>query len=239
VAGALKHHLIDRDDTLRRMLPRARVAQNPSAAQPGHVLPLVMASLIWLGILGAGAAPALMPPTASAPETAQAAAAPGDWQVQEGQLGLTIRQMGNDVAGEFSDWTAQISFADDPTQQVNGAVRVEVVIASLSLGSVTGQAMGADFFDEATHPRAVFEAEILRAEDGFVADGTLRIKDTAVPVRMPFALSITDGGAQMKGTLSLDRRDFGIGQSVTEEGTLGFGVTVSVRLTAQQVTEEG
>lgn len=239
VAGALKHHLIDRDDTLRRMLPRARVAQSPSAAQPGHVLPLVMASVIWLGILGAGAAPALIPQTGTAPETRAVAAAAGGWQVQEGQLGLTIRQMGNDVEGQFSDWSAQISFADDPTQQVNGAVRVEVVIASLSLGSVTGQAMGADFFDAATHPRAVFEAEILRAEEGYVAEGTLRIKDNAVPVRLPFALTITDGVAQMTGTLSLDRRDFGIGQSVTEEGTLGFGVTVSVTLTAQQVTEEG
>ncbi len=36
VAGALKHHVIDRDDTLRRMLPRARVQQAPSPAQPGH-----------------------------------------------------------------------------------------------------------------------------------------------------------------------------------------------------------
>lgn len=238
VAGALKHHLIDRDDTLRRMLPRAPVRQAPSPAQPGHALPLTAAAVIWLGILGAGAAPALMAlPDSTGPALRQAAA--GDWTVEEGTLALSIRQMGSAVEGRFTDWTAEISFADDPGQDRNGAVRVEVVIASLSLGAVTGQAMGADFFDAATHPRAVFEADILRAGGGFVADGTLTLKGNTVPVRLPFDLVITDDVAQMVGELSLDRRDFGIGGSVTEEGTLGFGVTVAVTLTARQVTEEG
>lgn len=233
VAGALKHHFIDRDDTLRRMLPRAAVRQAPSAGQPGHALPLLAAGVIWLGILGAGAAPALMlPDAADAPVAATARA--GDWQVQEGSLALSVQQMGIAVAGEFSDWQAEIAFTDDPSQPVNGAVRVEVVIASLALGSVTGQAMGADFFDEAMHPRAVFEADILREGEGFVADGTLSIKGNAVPVRMPFDLVITGDRAEMTGALTLDRRDFGIGASVTEEGTLGFGVAVTVTLTAER-----
>ena len=234
VAGALKHHVIDRDDTLRRMLPRARVQQAPSPAQPGHALPLVAAGAIWLGILGAGAAPALIAlPDRTKPAKAQATA-PGDWQVQDGVLSLSIRQLGSTVEGSFADWTAQISFADDPAQAVNGTVRVEVVIASLSLGSVTGQAMGGDFFDAATHPRAVFATDILRDGDGFVADGTLTIKDNTVPVRLPFDLVITGDMAEMSGALTLDRRDFGIGASVTEEGTLGFGVTVGVTLSARQ-----
>ncbi|MDX5403001.1 MAG: cytochrome b/b6 domain-containing protein [Rhodobacterales bacterium] len=237
VAGALKHHFIDRDDTLRRMLPRASVRQNPSAGQPGHVLPFIAAGIIWLGILGAGAAPALIAPqTADAPPAAAVSA--GNWQVEDGTLGLSITQMGSTVTGSFAEWTADIRFADDPAQTVNGDVRVEVVIASLGLGSVTGQAMGGDFFDEVTHPRAVFAADILREGDGFVAEGTLTIKGNAVPVRLPFDLTITDQTAEMSGTLTLDRRDFGIGTGVTEEGTLGFGVTVTVMLTARQVGQE-
>ena len=143
VAGALKHHLIDRDDTLRRMLPRGRVDQSPSVAQPGHALPLVLASAVWLSILGAGAAPALMAPGgATAPAASQSTA--GNWQVEDGTLSLSITQMGNTVNGSFAAWTAEIAFADDPAQQVNGEVQVEIVISSLTLGSVTAQAMGAD-----------------------------------------------------------------------------------------------
>ncbi len=234
VGGALKHHLIDRDDTLRRMLPRAIVRQSPSAAQPGHALPLLAAGVIWLGIITAGAAPALINVNRPAP-VAATTAAPGDWQIQEGTLALAIRQMGSPVTGQFTDWSAQISFADDPAQEVNGRVRVEITIASLSLGTVTGQAMGGDFFDQATHPRAVFEGDILRRDQGFVADGTLTIKDNAVPVALPFDLVVTDDQAQMTGSLTLDRRDFGIGGSVTEESTLAFGVDITVNLTAQRM----
>ncbi|MGR3505471.1 MAG: cytochrome b/b6 domain-containing protein [Paracoccaceae bacterium] len=235
VAGALKHHLIDKDDTLRRMLPLAKATTTPSPAQPGHALPLVAAGIIWLGILGAGAAPALISLPANSESAAQQTAAPGDWQVENGTLALTIRQMGSDVAGKFSDWTAQISFVDDPAQDRNGSVRVEVTIGSLSLGSVTGQAMGADFFDEAKHPRAVFEADILRDGDGFVADGTLSIKGNAVPVRLPFALELNGNQADMTGEMTLDRRDFRIGASVDEAGTLAFEVGIAVALTAQRV----
>lgn len=235
VVGALKHHLIDRDDTLRRMWPLARFSARPGSNQPGQALPLFAASAIWLGILGTGAAPALISlADTSSPTRSQAAAAPGEWQVEDGTLALSIRQMGNEVTGRFEDWSAEIIFADDPAQKQNGTVRVEVVIASLTLGSVTGQAMGGDFFDEATHPRAFFEADILREGDSFIADGTLSIKDNTVPVRLPFDLDIENGRAEMTGELSVDRRDFGIGAGVTEEGTLGFGVTISVRLTAQQ-----
>lgn len=236
VAGALKHHLIDKDDTLRRMMPLAKATTNPSPAQPGHALPLLAAGVIWLGILGAGAAPALISLPADTDSSVQQNVALGDWQVTDGTLALTIRQMGSDVEGSFSDWTAQITFADDPAQDRNGSVRVEVTIASLSLGSVTGQAMGADFFDEATHPRAVFEADILRADEGYVADGTLSIKGNAVPVRLPFALTLNGDQADMSGEITLDRRDFGIGASVSEAGTLAFEVGIAVELSAQRVS---
>jgi hypothetical protein len=36
----------------------------------------------------------------------------------------------------------------------------------------------------------------------------------------------------MTGTTTLDRRDFGIGETVTDESTLAFSVTVNIDLTA-------
>lgn len=239
VVGALKHHLIDKDDTLRRMWPLARITARPAPAQPGRAVPLIAASVIWLGILGAGAAPALMSLTdgPTAPRS-QSVAVPGQWQVEDGTLALTIRQMGDEVTGRFSDWSAAITFADNPAQEKNGTVRVEVIIASLTLGSVTGQAMGGDFFDEGTFPRAIFEADILRNTESYVADGTLTIKDNSVPVRLPFDLAIDGDRAEMTGTLMLDRRDFGIGRGVTDEGTLAHDVAIDISLTAQQAAAE-
>jgi polyisoprenoid-binding protein YceI len=92
--------------------------------------------------------------------------------------------------------------------------------------------MGADFFDQDTFPTAVFAADILRNGDTLTADGTLTIKGAAVPVSLPFDLTINGDQAQMNGSLTLDRRDFTVGESMADESNLGFDVMVDIAVTA-------
>ncbi len=245
VAGALKHHLIDRDATLRRMvtghgpavlqsgLPSVLPALLPAARR--HVVPALVAFAIWGGAVGLAAMPVRLPVEgmvrAVAPDLQ---AAEGDWQVQEGSLGIIVTQFGKPVTGAFADWTATIQFADDPTQPQNGWVEVQVAIASLTLGSVTAQAMGADFFDATAHPVAVFRADILRddAAGAYVACGMLALRGVTVPLTLPFTLVMEGGQALMVGQATLDRQAFGIGQSMTDAATLAFDVRLDVALTA-------
>ena len=53
-----------------------------------------------------------------------------------------------------------------------------------------------------------------------------------MPVDLPFTLTLQDDTARMTGSTTLDRRNFGIGETVTDEGTLAFSVTVNIDLTA-------
>jgi cytochrome b561 len=228
VAGALKHHAVDRDDTLRRMLP-GKTAAAPSARQPGHTAPVAAALVLWLGVLGWG----VTGTAAEAPESPTAGGA-GDWQVQDGQLAITVQQFGSAVQGRFRTWQADIAF--DP-ESGTGDVVVTVAIPSLTLGSVTDQALGPDYFDAETHDTARFDAEIARSDDGaraYSATGTLTLKGETVPVTLPFDLDITEGTARMEGGLTLDRRDFGIGTQMTDPEQLGFQVEVSVAVTANR-----
>ncbi|MFN3211172.1 MAG: YceI family protein, partial [Roseovarius sp.] len=141
-------------------------------------------------------------------ETATLEAVESDWQVQEGTLDITVSQMGSDVSGSFADWTAEIAYSEEPdTDGKHGDVTVTVSIPSLTLGSVTDQAMGPDYFAAETHPTATFTADIMAREDGHVADGTLTIKDQSVPVKLPFTLAIDGDTATASGALSVDRRD--------------------------------
>lgn len=230
VAGALKHALIDRDGTLARMLPGG-TDQRPSKTQPAHIMPALVAAVIWAGVLGFGtlnAAPT--PPQQSAP--APHAQTTGNWQVQEGTLSLTIRQFGNDVSGQFGTWQAVITFdpaADGPNA---GTVAVNVDIASLTLGTVRDQAMGPEYFDVEQHPNARFVADILRDGPGYIADGTLTLKGIQMPLRLPFSLLIDGDAARMTGAARLDRRDFQIGTGMTDPAQLGFDVAISVNLSA-------
>lgn len=230
VGGALKHHLLDGDATLRRMLP-GRIDAIPTARQPNHILPMVAAVAVWLGTLGGAAALGWFGSAEDGP--AMLAAVESDWQVESGQLQITVQQLGSAVTGSFGEWTAEIAYSETPDADgKHGDVTVTISIASLSLGSVTQQAMGADFFNTTEFPTAVFAADLVGTDSGPVARGTLTIRDQSVPVEMPFDLTITGDNATAKGTLALDRRNFNIGNGVKDEKSLGFGVDVSFDLTA-------
>ncbi|MEL7204841.1 MAG: cytochrome b/b6 domain-containing protein [Pseudomonadota bacterium] len=229
IIGALKHHFVDKDVTLKRMwFGAAEGGGEPRKS--GKLAPIFAAVSAWVIAIGIGASIGLFAKHESTAVAVALAEVESDWQVQEGTLSITVKQLGSDVQGSFSDWTAAISF-DEQADGVMGEVDVAIAIPSLTLGSVTDQAMGADFFNAAEHPTAQFAAEITRAEEGFLATGTLTIKGTEIPVVLPFELALDGARAEMTGKVSLDRRDFGIGAG-TDEGSLGFGVTVDVELTA-------
>jgi cytochrome b561/polyisoprenoid-binding protein YceI len=230
IAGALKHHVIDRDATLRRMLAGA---EGPPAIPqtPRHGLWPVVAALV-LYAAGGGLALAL---TRNAPvDTATAPAAAsgsGNWQVSEGTLGFTIRQMGATLDGRFATWSAAIAF-DEGTG--TGSVTVTVDTASLSLGSVTAQATAADFLNVAAHPAATFAATIRPEAGTFVAEGTLTLNGITAPLTLPFTLAIEGDTATMAGKVAIDRLAFGIGTKYPDDQTVGLVADVAVGLTARR-----
>ncbi len=234
VAGALKHHLIDRDGTLRRMLPGHAAAEAPPARHARA--PIFAAAVVWLAAIAVGIVQGLPKPGAASAPSAALEQQASDWQVQDGTLSITVHQFGSDVTGSFADWTAAISFDPEAGPGPAGHASVQIAIASLTLGTVTDQAMGPEFFDASGFPTATFEADLIRQEDGsYIAEGTLELKGTQVPVSLPFSIVMEDGTARATGGTAIDRRDFGIGTaSYNDEGSLGFQVKVSVDLTASR-----
>ena len=237
IAGALKHHVFDRDATLRRMLP-GRPALPTLPAQSHGSAPLISALVIWITALSLGGALGVYKPHGKAlPQATTLSAVASDWTVQQGTLGLTVTQFGSAVEGSFADWTAAITFDDSVTTGTAGRVEVTISILSLTLGSVTGQALGPDFFDATAHPTAVYAGEIIVADGAHAVDGTLTLKGQSVPLRLPFTLDLADNSAFIQGRTTLDRRSFGIGTAMTDETTLAFIVEANVTLTAARSTD--
>ncbi|WP_372424587.1 cytochrome b/b6 domain-containing protein [Salinarimonas chemoclinalis] len=243
VAGALKHHLVDRDGTLARMLP-GRPAHASTAPLPArrHALAPALGALLVYGLVGgavvtlarsggeSGARPGVALPAATA------AATPSAWIVETGELTFTVRQMGSPITGGFGRFDADIAFEETrDAAGHHGSVTVAIPIESMTLGSVTQQARGPEFFDAEAHPAARFAADIVAAEGGgYRAEGTLALAGAEVPVTLPFTLDIVDGVATASGTVTVDRRDFGMGESYPDEATVGFAVEIAVSLTARR-----
>ncbi|SDW32688.1 cytochrome b/b6 domain-containing protein [Litoreibacter albidus] len=233
VAGALKHHFIDKDATLKRMTPGITVPDH-IPAQHRSVAPILGAVGAYLLALVIGLSLGLFAtPEGAAPATPRLEAVQSDWSVQDGTLAITVRQLGSDVQGSFADWTAAIDFSEEPDADGrHGSVEVQIAVGSLSLGSVTAQAMGADFLDASAHDTAVFKADILADLDTYIAKGTLTLKGIASPVELPFSLNIDGDTAIMQGQTRLNRTSFNVGESYPDESSLGFDVAVEVALTA-------
>ncbi|MBT3140743.1 cytochrome [Phaeobacter gallaeciensis] len=231
IAGALKHHIIDRDSTLRRMLPGA--PDIPELSPQTHSgMPLVAALLLWGAAFGVGTFIGVFDHSASHTQSAELEAVQSDWVVQDGTLALSVTQMGSPVTGSFADWTAAITFDEPETPGPAGSVDVTIAIGSISLGSVTSQAVGKDFFDAATYPTATFKADLFKTETGYEARGPLTIRDKSIDIILPFTLDQQENTAIMTAETHLNRLDYGVGSHMPDEGSLAFGVTVSVTLTA-------
>ena len=92
-----------------------------------------------------------------------------------------------------------------------------------------------DWFDAATHPKAVFTAAKFEktGEGAYVAHGTLDLRGVKKPVNLPFKLKIVGDKAQMTGETSLDRTLFGVGQGeFTATDQVPAKVTVRVLVNA-------
>lgn len=235
IAGALKHRFIDRDATVARMT-RGAIAGSP-LTDTYRVRPVLAALAVWATVLAGGTAFGIYQPHNGSVQAAALEDVSSQWQVQEGEIAITVTQFGSEVTGRFKDWTAAITFDDEPIQGVVGDVETQVSIGSLTLGSVTDQAMGRDFFNVADFPTAVFEAELIKGQDGFTADGTLTIKEQSVPLVLPFTLVINGDTAEMQAQTTLDRRAYNIGDNMTDEGQLQFDVGVNISLAASRGAE--
>ncbi len=234
VAGAIKHHVIDRDATLKRMLPGQVPLPAGIEKQPLHKGPLVIACLIWVCAAGIGVALGGMKGSAAASTSPSLDTVQSQWAVADGTLNIAVDQFGQSVGGTFAEWTADIQFTETAVSDEYGNVTVVIAIPSLTLGSVTSEALNDGFLDAESFSTATFTGPI-KASDGegrFVVDGTLSLVGKDMPLSLPFVLTLEGETAKASGTAVLDRRDYDIGQAYPDESSVGFAVTITFDLTA-------
>ena len=232
VAGALKHHFVDRDaPVLPRMAPGAVTGRWWEPRLLAVALGLV--AVIAFGRLydPPRRAQAPLPPPVTAVETpepvAQVAPPPPvataaatvkpspRWAVRGGStLGFATAWSGEPVQGRFDRWTADIVF--DPDDLAASKVTVSIDMASARTGDDQRDASlpASDWFDTASHPKATFTATRFEktGEGRYVARGRLSLRGVSQPLSLPFRLTIDGDRATVAGVTSLDRTAFGVGQ---------------------------
>lgn len=236
--GAAKHHIIDKDSTLRRM------GGNFAVLAVGGILLLgatILAGNSLLPLLNAqteqsaDVAPdaATTSPSNEAAQATDTGAAPKSlatvsdeekafqWVInlEQSKIAFEFLQYGQGVQGSFKEFDGRIIF--DPANPQNSDVDVVIKPASIETGSNdrNQQARSASWFDVEEFPVAIFKTEsiTLVEPNQYTARADLTIRGVTIPVVMPFSLEISDNGdgsesAVMRANISLMRLDFGVGQ---------------------------
>ncbi len=152
------------------------------------------------------------------------------------RLGFTGWQGKEAFQGSFKSFQAVIDFDAAAPQQ--GKISATITTASASTGDKERDTYlpQAEWFNPKTFPDAKFTSQSIRATagGGYIASGTLTIKDMTLPVDLPFTLKQDKDAWHATGKLTIRRSDYhvGIGDWGTED-YVKFPVEISVDLTAK------
>lgn len=221
ILGALKHHVMDKDETLRRM------GGNLVIGIFGLVLLSIPTFLFGQKILNVVRGPdAVQSETFS--QASSSAREPTQWIIDQrrSSIEFSFMQYGSAVQGSFGSFDGTINF--DPENLDDAFAKIMIDVPSIATGSHDRdqQARSGEWFDAEKFPYIVFESarfESLDANRSFEVRGTLGIRDVVLPVSFPFSFYIQEdpeSGAQigiMDAQLSLNRLDFGVGQGVWQQ----------------------
>ena len=251
VGAALRHHVMLKDDVLRRMLPGMGTAVGAVALALILVVPPFM--LIGSGQSGeqATASPGGdvdavdEPVTAGGADDAERTGSEDAWTVEEGStLGFIALQQGSEVAGTFEAFDALIIF--NPDDLANSRIDVDIDVTSIDTGQDSrDQTLNSpSFFDTATWSSAAFKSGTITAtgEGQYEAAGTLTIRDVTKDVVLAFTLDIQPDAqdpsrvlADAKGELPILRLDYGVGQGDwTSTTTVADEVVITIDIKASK-----
>lgn len=240
IGGALKHVVVDHDETLHRMIPGRYRAKSKELPAPFFKrLPLLVAGLSFAALIFVTSASYLWNESSLGQRnlaTTSASVETG-WLVdyEKSRISLQVIQSGKRVGGSFGRWTAAIEF--DPDNLADASARVEIDIASLTLGNVSEQALSPEFLNVGQFPLAQFESGnfVETGDNSYEAHGQLTIIGKSLPIVLPFQLKVENEQAFVEGVAKLKRLDYGIGaKGFSGDAMVGFEVIVEITLEARK-----
>jgi polyisoprenoid-binding protein YceI len=144
------------------------------------------------------------------------AVAATQWQMAPKQSTLRFvgKQAGAPFTGNFENFSADIRF--DPNDLADS--RFNVTIEMKSVNSKDKERddtlRGGDLFAVQRYPEAIYRADRFADQGGgrFTALGTLTLRDETRDTPVDFTFQPSTEGVWLKGTATLKRLDFGVGQ---------------------------
>ncbi len=240
ILAALKHGLFDRDGVLSRMSSWLSIGLFLVAIAVGILLLAVPAPSTVPSASGVSVEPATRSPdqvAPAAPEMIDTTLPLWNIDTSMSYIRFTANQAGAHFTGTWPQWSADIRF--DPDNLAASSARVRVDTTSPATGDSERDAtlVKPEWFDSSLHPEVIFRSIAIFADEtgGYVATGTLRIRNSEHPVRLTFTHKRQDGKDTIAGVVNLDRIELGVGTGEwTDTSWVGQDVKVEFQVAGKQ-----
>lgn len=169
----------------------------------------------------------------------------GTWTIDpvHSRLGFSVRHMMiAKVRGSFTDFSGEVTIADDPLQST---VAVDVQLGSIDTANDDrdNHLRTNDFFDVANHPTMTFRSTRVEADgDDYIVHGDLTIRGVTNPVALEVEFDGTSkdpwGGtrAGFSAETEVNRKDWGMEWNTPlEAGGVMLGDKVKLEIDVQLV----
>jgi polyisoprenoid-binding protein YceI len=125
------------------------------------------------------------------------------------------------IEGEFKEFAAIIQFDPDNVEQSRITVEVNIASVTAAYDEVSANLKLPEWLSAVKFPKAFFVSKKITRmpmSDNYIVEGELSIRDKKVPVTLNFQMTHFDKeNAVAKGSTTLRRRDFDIGQGKWEK----------------------
>lgn len=135
-------------------------------------------------------------------------------QEQNKFVSLTIRNAGVNVTGYFLSYTVTTKWdANDlPSSRLSASIEANTIVTGIK--GRDKHLKKAKYFDVENYPQITLEStSISKTATGYLLKGRLTIKETTLPVEIPFTVEPSAEGSIFHGAFELDRRDYGVGKN--------------------------
>ena len=169
---------------------------------------------------------------------AAAGALADEWRMQaKGELLFEPTWEGEAVPGRFASFDVRLDTGGSGIAGSALTVTVQLDSADMDDPDINEAIAGPEWFAVSEHPVATYKSESIKAgpDEGYVAEGNLDLKGVRLPLSVPFQWSESDGRAEMRGELMIDRTRFDVGSGEWATGDpIGTGVRVRFDVTLER-----
>ncbi|MFT7150584.1 MAG: polyisoprenoid-binding protein YceI [Nonlabens sp.] len=138
----------------------------------------------------------------------------GAAQTGASEITFTIKNAGIGVDGFFEQ--TSVSFNFKPNDLGSSYFKLTIPTSTINTGinARDKHLRKSKYFDVENYPTLSYTStNVVRTVEGFKLLGKLTIKETTLPIEIPFSIDVIDGIKYFNGAVELDRRDYGVGKN--------------------------